>query len=317
MLTVAHADDPAWEVITAAASRLQQQGIEAEARIVPPRGPNHKAGQLAVVLDELLSPPVVAVVADADCDLSGLNLDQLVAPLTHDPSLGVLWVPPTEGAEPASLGDLASAAVLAGSFHSFPLLSVLDPRGAVGKLFAVPLSVVRRIGGWAQLGWYLGEDMELARRVLQQGLRVAASPQVVPSLARGRSLSDVARRFGRWVQVIRRQRPWLLLSYPLFFAPTAPLVVLTLGPLLRGGGWAWSLAAGALGLMVVNRLALAAAARRTAGWPWEWGLLWAPFVAELTLWAALSLALTQRRVRWAGRTLSFGGRRLVEGDEAV
>ena len=49
---------------------------------------------------------------------------------------------------------------------------------------------------------------------------------VARSMARGRRLRDAVARYGRWLTVIRAQRPALLTSYPLLFGATVPLALL-------------------------------------------------------------------------------------------
>ena len=131
---VASLTDTATPAAEAARGQLRASGLDAEVVVTGARGPNRKADQLARTLDREPCAPIV-IVADSDVDLTGLPLDDLVAALAS-PGVGAVWATPIEVA--ASTGaDRASAAVLDASLHAFPLLAALDPRGVVGKLFAV------------------------------------------------------------------------------------------------------------------------------------------------------------------------------------
>jgi ceramide glucosyltransferase len=213
------------------------------------------------------------------------------------PALGATWAPPAEVGG-STWADRASGAVLGGSLHAFPLLAGLDPGGLVGKVFAARLDRVRRAGGLEALCAYVGEDMELARRLRRAGFATAAVPGVARACPpAGRTWGAVVERYGRWLAVIRRQRPALLASYPLLFAATGPLVALALAVA----------APGAAALAVGARLAVAVAARRAAALPSRPA---APFVdavlADVLLWAALCRALASRRVTWRGRVVEGG-----------
>lgn len=215
--------DTAVAAATRAVEALQKAGIEAEIVFTGGGGPNRKAAQLAVAA----SGAAILVACDSDVDLEGVDLDQLVAPLVGAGGTWVSWAPPAERGSALTLGDLASAAVLGGSLHAFPLLAQLDPAGLVGKLFAIRQEALSAIGGFGSLVDYLGEDMEIARRVREQGGAVVAVPLVARSLAAGRSWDVVVGRFARWLTVIRAQRAFLLLSYPALFFATVPIVLVS------------------------------------------------------------------------------------------
>ncbi|WP_433933298.1 glycosyltransferase [Sorangium cellulosum] len=319
VFAVADAGDGAFPVASAAAAALRAAGIPAEVALTAAAAPNRKAAQLAAVVARETAPFDVVLVADSDVDLAGVDLDALVHPLcdgARPAPLDAVWAPPVEVAPAASLGDRASAAVLGGSLHAFPLLAGLDPRGLVGKLFAVRAPSLAAAGGFAALTAHLGEDMELSRRLLaRRGARgsIAAAPLVAPSLAAGRALGDVIARYARWITVIRAQRPALLASYPaLFFAtPLIAALALLAAPIAPAP------AAAAIAIAVASRVAVAAFAARMAGR--RASLLAAAAdacLADLVLGAAFFRALSTRTVVWRSGRFTIDRRGLLREAEA-
>lgn len=290
------AEDTAMPAATKALSALAEAGIEAEIVLTGGGGPNRKAAQLAAAA----SGADVIVICDSDVDLEGVDLDALVAPLLGPKAAWVAWAPPAEHAPGKTLGDHASAAVLGASLHAFPVLAQLDPRGLVGKLFAISKSALAAIGGFGSLVDYLGEDMEIARRVREQGGAVVSVPIVARSLAEGRSWEAVIARFSRWLTVIRAQRPLLLSSYPALFFATFPIVLLSL---LSSLVVPLPAAAAAL-LALSSRLGIAWFAGRVAGRPQSVaGVLRDVVLADVVLACAFVRALRSRTVTWRDRVL--------------
>ncbi|MGH1346977.1 MAG: glycosyltransferase [Nannocystales bacterium] len=307
-LCVESRDDPAWGPVRRAARWLHEQGHDANAVVAPTKALNRKVGQLAEVTRDAEHDIVVCV--DADVDLSGFGLERLLAPLDSD-AVAAVWAPPVEVGALQGLGDRASAAVLGASLHAFNLLGELDPSGLVGKTFAVRSDALCEIGGFDGLSEHLGEDMELARRLREQGRTTTMLRSPVRAIASARSMGGVLARYTRWLWVIRAQRPALLLSYPLLLA-AAPML-LGLLALLAVLAPLWSLGLGALVLFTRIAVALAAAAprgRRVAAVTHEW------LLADVVLLLAFARALGKPRVSWRDRTLRLGpgGRlRAVDG----
>ncbi len=319
---VAHEEDPATPIARAVADELRAAGLDAALEHTRAPGPNYKIGQLAAVVDARVSDFDVIINADADVELAALApaFAGLLRPLLSDddePRVGATWMPPSERLErrPETLGDRASAALLSGSLHAFPLLAGLDPDGLVGKLFAVRGAALDRVGDFAALARHLGEDMELAQRVRAAGYRVTSVAGVAPSLARGRSRGAVIARYARWLMVIRAQRPALLVSYPLVLAATPLILLLALSSLALG---APGPALAAAGFALAVRVAIALLAARVAGRPRRGPLraLLAAAVdaplADALLWAAFFKALGPREVEWRGRTLRIGASGVLE-----
>ncbi len=298
-------EDLAAPVACAASAELRRRGIEARVVVTGARGPNHKVDQLARALAATVrvDPYPVVVVADSDVDLAGDAAVRLVGSMgTADAA----WAPPVERGDVATWGDRASHAVLDASLHSFPLLASIDHDGFVGKFFAVRREALDRIGGFEVLKNFLGEDVELARRLRQIGARIVVAPFVARAMASGRTFPSVVARYSRWLMVVRAQRPHLLASYP-FLLATSPLfaTLLALSLALQDP----ILAVHATFALLV-RLAVACASRALAG------LRLAPaeafaqsFLGDATLLAALVRSLPKREVTWRGRRLllSRGG----------
>lgn len=296
-------DDPARPAIDAALASLFARGVEARLVISRAAGPNRKVQQILAALRA--SPPgdpdrQVVLVVDSDVDLERHPLAELVLPLERDPRVGAVWAPPHEAGTASAPGDLASGALLGASLHSFALLAELDPAGLVGKCFAARRSTLERTVRLDELDRYLGEDMELSRRLSAQGASIRVAATGVRSLAAGRQLGATVERFGRWLAVIRAQRPALLVSYPLMFFPLLSIALVAL--LL-----ATPLALAAALVAFVVRVATAWAARRaTSGSTRLVDLVRDVALAEATLAAAWLRALGSRRFAWRERWMRLG-----------
>lgn len=112
----------------------------------------------------------------------------------------------------------------------------------------------------------------------------------------------VTSRFGRWLSVVRAQRPALLLSYPLLFFPTLPLLLLSL---LASALWLGLAIAGlAITARVLVAIAALSASRRRVALR---DLAFAP-LADVVLLVAWLRALASRRVEWRGQQLRLSRR---------
>ncbi len=298
VFAVSEPEDAALGVAEAVAEELRARGMLAEAVVTRAGGPNNKAAQLAAVVAQLSPERSIIVAADSDVDLQGLEFQRMLTPLREEANVGATWVPPVEVPISPTTGDRLSAAVLTASLHAFPVLSGLDPSGMVGKLFAVKRASLERMGGFEALREVLGEDVELARRLRLQGETVRAMPFVVRSRASGREPAEVVERFGRWLTVVRSQRPALLTSYPLLFCATLPIVVacLLLGPSIAN--------AVATSLALSSRLALGRLSAKLCGV--EAPPLHLMLAGDVVLLLALFSALRSRTVVWRGQRLGIG-----------
>ncbi len=297
-LTVESRVDPAWPHVLRVAHWLRKQGHDAHASVAETHAYNRKVGQLAELSREAKQDVVMCV--DADVDLSGFALDAFVAPLS-EPAAGAIWAPPVEVGEIQGLGDRASAAVLGASLQAFNLLGELDRGGLVGKTFAVRADALREVGGFDGLAEFLGEDMELARRLRDRGRPTTMHRAPVRAIGSARSVSDILARYTRWLWVIRAQRPSLLLSYPLLLA-AAPLL-LGLLALLATAAPLWALGLSAVVLATRIAVALGAAGprgRKAAAAGYEW------LLADVVLLLAFTRALGSAQVLWRNRPLRLG-----------
>ncbi len=302
VMGVSGEDDGAVAHVRRAARALRESGYDVQVEVIPPRGPNHKASILAGLVEPRAHRYEAVVSADSNVDLEAVDLDRLVAPLQVDGKVGVVWAAPAEEPADRGVGNRASQAVLCGSLHAFGILSAMDPGSMVGKLFAVGPAALERTGGFGALTGYLGEDMEMARRVREAGLEVRPASQVVRSRPAPRSLSEVVARHARWMAVIRAQRPWLLLTYPLMFASTPFITLLA----VAGMFWSpWAALLG-LGLALAGRLVVGLSARLFSGQSWNpvRGLVDLVLADLVILWA-LARVLSTRRVQWRGRPLQI------------
>ncbi|MCS6900864.1 MAG: glycosyltransferase [Polyangiaceae bacterium] len=305
VLAVASFQDNAFPVAVRVQQLLAIEGLAASVQETQATTPNAKSGQLAAVLTQEAAD--VILVADSDVELGEAELRGLLRTLSC-PKVSAAWVPPAEVGPCKTWGDRASQALLGSSLHAFPVLSGIDRAGMVGKLFAVKRTALEAVGGFEALTDVLGEDMELARRLAGRGFRVEVVPLLARSLAVGRSVGAAVERYTRWLQVIRAQRPALLLTYPLLFFPTLPLLLLSVAAPLHP--WvAWTTAvlalAGRLWVAMVARILVDRSAPRG-------GLGVDVMLADLLLMASFVRALSRRTVEWRGRTLAITPRgRLV------
>lgn len=298
LLSVESRTDPAWPHVRRVAAWLRDQGHDAQAVVATTTAHNRKVGQLAELTRDVHEDVVMCV--DADVDLTGFDLEDLVAPLTRE-TAGAVWAPPVEVGTVRGLADRASAAVLGASLHAFALLGELDPDGLVGKTFAVRREALEDIGGFDALTEHLGEDMELARRLRDAGRGTTMHRSAVRAIASARSMSGVLARYTRWLWVIRAQRPSLLLSYPLLLAASPVLLGLLAVLAIAAPSWAGGLSA----LVLTTRMAVAFAAarprgRKAAAVAYEW------LLADAVLLLAFVRALGRPEVSWRDRTLRLG-----------
>lgn len=309
---IAAREDGALPKAYAARDACRVRGVDSEVVVTGALGPNVKVDQLARVLAQAPSDWEVAIAVDSDVRLTREARDTLVA-AALEPSVGAAWLPPVE-VVPETRGDRASAAVLDASLHAFVLLADIDGGGMVGKALAIRRRALEAAGGFANLRLYLGEDVELGRRLRATGWRVKAAPAVAASLATGRTGRQVVARLARWITVVRGQRPWLLPSYPLIFAATPLLLCLAAVAIARGEEGAPRLLAAALALRLLAAW-VAGVASVPANAPRRRlrlvDLIW----ADSLLLVAFVQALAGGRMLWRGRELRLKSGLLVQSPE--
>ena len=313
LFLIPDADDPAYAIAAAALAIARTEGLDAAAVVLtaPALRQNRKVAQLVAGLP--CCEEAIVVTVDSDVRLGDADLPALVAALVAAPDIAAAFAAPVEVA-PQTLWDRFSAALVGGSPQNFlALYGLYGMYGGVpsmaGALCAVRRQALLRCGGFASLLPYLGEDYELARRFTALGYRVALSREPARCSDGGRSGAEVVARVARWLTVVRGQRPQLLLSYPIFMAPTP---VLLLAALVWGNLQLWVYA----GILLGTRALLCCKLRRTQAL--RRGPLAAVaevVAAELLLWAGLLRALRTRRIRWRGHRFRIGRGGLMIPDE--
>lgn len=281
--------------------------MDASVLVTHARDGNRKARQLMAAEQQLPSNVDVVLVADADVRLDAALAKEMLTELAP-PAVGAVWAPPRECAA-ASWGDVASKGVLDASLHAFPVLAALDPRGMVGKCFAIRRDALSHIGGFAKVSHVLGEDMELSRLLHAGGHRVVATSRPADARVSGRPLRAALQRFARWISVIRHQRMHLLVSYPLLFAAMPLQIFLSLALSLNDPVAGLTL----LVSSVLTRLLIALLARWSTGRDMR-GLPSAMLFGDVTLLAAWAMVLFGLPVSWRGVPLRFGPNGQLRGE---
>jgi ceramide glucosyltransferase len=195
--------------------------------------------------------------------------------------------------------DRASAAIVGGSTQSFLALYgfhrlVGGAPSMAGALCAFRRQALVAIGGLDGVRDCLGEDHELAQQLVAAGYGVGLSQRPACCYDSGRSARATIARVGRWLTVVRGQRPELLPTYPLLLAATPALLFAALvvrSPIMLAF----------TSLVLLLRLLLCRALRRFQGL--QRGLLASlgeVLQGEGLLWLGFLRAVSSRRIRWRG-----------------
>jgi ceramide glucosyltransferase len=295
LLLVPAPTDPAFAVASAVAAAASGQAQVAVSIVVTAPQPfeNRKVAQLICGLAASDEPIVVC--ADSDVRLGGDDLLALVAAL---PGRGAAFAAPIEVA--AQTGwDRASAALVGGSPQSFLALYgfhllVGGAPSMAGALCAFARSALVAIGGLSGVRDCLGEDHELARKLCAAGYPVGLSQRPAACYDRGRGARAAIGRVGRWLTVVRGQRPALLVTYPLLLAATPALLLAALclrSPVMLGFTAA----------VLLLRIGLCVALRRLQGLRrGPLAALGEVLLGEGLLWLGFLRAAGSRRIRWRG-----------------
>ncbi len=281
-------------------------GIESEA--------NRKAAQLARVYPSTTASIVVQ--ADSDVRLDDRSLPALVTALLADPKAGCAYAPAVE-VMPQTFGDQLSASLLSSSPHALVTLAALGEQAGGAPMVAGALMAHRRealdaIGGFRALEPYLGEDFELGRRLHALGHTVRVSSEPARCTDGGLGTWAVIRRYARWILVVRRQRPSLMITYFALLACLPMLVLATAATLLvEDAYFPWTLAG--LAVFVALRGLLGLTARAAYGLPGGYlAALVAAVAGELVLFGSSCLALGPSTIEWRGRRFYIGARGAME-----
>ena len=316
-LLIPSATDPAYPTLEQVAKAAPPE-IPVEVLLTRPEARhNRKVAQLSTGLLRSSEPIVVA--ADSDVRLGPFDLPALVSLVCGPPSspsqknlVGIAFASPVEQ-EPRTLWDRVSAALVGGSAQNFMALYGLyrligGVPSMAGALLAISRQALSDIGGLHSVQAILGEDYELARKLCAAGYSVEQSPFPAHCSDGGRSLRGVIARVGRWLMVVRAQRPLLLLTYPIFMAATPPLLLASLCLRTR-------LLVTMTVALLLSRTLLSWLLRRAQGIRRSVvESVLEVVAAELLLWAGLLQALGTREVNWRGYRfrIARGGQMIPE-----
>jgi ceramide glucosyltransferase len=305
-------EDAAYPIVRTVLAAAHEAGLEPAELVLtrPQPRQNRKVAQLRAGLLCCTEPVVVTV--DSDVCLGDADLPALITALGGPPAgarsrgrpIAAAFASPVE-VVPQTRWDRASVALVGGSAQNFmALYGLYHLYGGVpsmaGALCALHREPLLSCGGFDGVLTYLGEDYELARRLTGLGYHIALSREHARCTDGGRSAAAVIARVGRWLTVVRAQRPLLLLTYPLFMATTPALLLAALA-LRTPGIWALSLLLLAARALLCYRLRQAQRVPR--------GPLAAVaevLAAEVLLWLGLGRALLSRRVSWRGHRFRIG-----------
>lgn len=245
---------------------------------------NRKLGHLQYALSILETTERSVLIVDADVRVDDHLVDSLLAEVSAGADLA--W------AAPRPLEPGLTRGLLVQSLHSFHALDALSDgaKPVCGKAIALSprgLEVLRTLPDC------LGEDLELARKLHSQKLRVSLAGEAnVPGAPA--SWSALIARFTRWMQVLKAHRPLLFPTIPLLFAATPVLLV---GAALEGST---SLIVGALALVALRTIVAAVLEGKPRAFT-AW------FGAELLLLCCwLNALLLGSKVTWRGRVMQVG-----------
>lgn len=256
---------------------------------------NRKVGHLVYALSTLPQGDAVVLAVDADVAVDAALVEGLVAQLHAGAHLAS--AAPRPSAHP-SLGGQMLRGLLVQSHHSFAVLDVMSAgaKAICGKAMALSAPARAQL---ALLSDCIGEDLELAVRLQEQGLTVtsSAAPARVPQ-PQGAAVKALGERITRWMQVLRFHRGALFPTVPLLFTPVPLLLPLAL---LAGDAQLWA----AVAVLVATRVGLALHQDGRVGLRLEWLL-----AEALLLWCWGASWLAGTTVTWRGRTfqLLHGGK---------
>ncbi len=301
--------DSAMPAIRKATSDLSAIGYKTSFTIADITGANRKASIIDSCIKQYQGEYDVVIVADSNIDLTGFDLNKMLAFLMSSQILASVWVPFFEKAEHVELGNKASEAVLHFSWHSFGLLSCIDKQSMVGKLFALKREAVNAIDGFGALSNYLGEDMELCRRLAKQGYNVKSIPLSVMSPCSTKTWKQALDRHVRWMTVVKAQRPLLMTSYPLLFFNS--LIVYAISIICAV--FHFPAAAAIFATALVLRFAVGYVAAQMLNLKHsKLELIKSIFLADTLIAVAFVKTIFTKKIIWRGKTLIIGGRGNVE-----
>jgi ceramide glucosyltransferase len=294
-------DDPADPAISVI-ERLQREfpQLHIGLNIAPACGANRKAGTLHNLAGRARHE--ILVISDSDCRVTPDYLRRVVAPL-RDESVGMVTCP-YRGAQALTFTARLEALYIGATFLPLVLAArkYITMRLGLGATMAVRRGDLDRIGGFAAIADYLGDDYQLGNRIAQLGKTVHLSHYVVACILGSTTFREQWNREVRWMRNARVCRPREYPIVPITF--TTPLAVVL--ALVTGFS---SPAISALVVSIVVRWLVGwLMASHTGDVEARRAMFWLPLrdILSATVWLA---GATGRRVVWRGEKflLQFDG----------
>lgn len=188
-------DDPEAAAIT---SRLQLRYPGHSINVVsfpsPPEGVNPKLYKMERVLERITTPEML--VLDDDARLTAAALGQMLAALEENSLVTALPWYQTTGAIPCQL--LAQFVNDNSAMTYLPLLSFNPPLTLNGMCYVIPVTTLKRTGGFTPLLRYLTDDLALASHLERHQIRIiqSAAPVCVQTSVAG--FQAYCRQMHRW-----------------------------------------------------------------------------------------------------------------------
>ncbi len=150
----------------------------------------------------------VIIFSDSDARVGPLFLQETVACL-QDPTVGLGFAAPAYNGAENWAGALRSLFVNELVLRITTLCWLGVFRGAIGTTMVTRKTVLQQIGGLAQFGWQISDDISLARAIHEHGLRVHLLAQPVRIVHRYDSFVSWWWHVQRWLVMTRRYWPML------------------------------------------------------------------------------------------------------------
>lgn len=286
---VADPTDPVIPLI----ERLQQDYPTLAIRLViaPAFGANHKASLLHHLAGQARYE--VLVVSDSDIRVTPDYLRRVVAPLVNR-EIGMVTCP-YRGEQALTFTARLEALYMGATFVPLVLAArkLIAMRLGLGATMVVRLSDLNRVGGFAAIADYLGDDYQLGRRISGLGLQVQLSRYVVACVLGATTFREQWDREVRWMRNARVSRPREYPLIPLTFStPLSAMLVLLTG-FATGSLWVLVLS------LAVRWLAAWLVTNHTGDLVARRWILWLPLRDMLTalIWCTAAFG---RRVVWRG-----------------
>jgi ceramide glucosyltransferase len=150
----------------------------------------------------------VIIFSDSDARVGPMFLQETV-PCLQDPVVGLAFAAPAYGGAENWAAALRSLFVNELVLRITTLCSLGVFRGAIGTTMVMRKTVLWEIGGLAQFGWQISDDISLARAIHEHGLRVHLLAQPVHIVHRYDSFVGWWWHVQRWLVMTRRHWPTL------------------------------------------------------------------------------------------------------------